>query len=113
LEESIAGHLGVNGVYEKLGKGNTKGSMVGPGGICRQRACFSLPGAFKTYTNLWEGQNQVDYLPIINEWGEAWLVPGPDEGNPWARALPICNVRTLSHIFSMSPELSLPLGCLR
>jgi hypothetical protein len=29
-EESMAGHMGINGVYLKLGKGNTKGSMVGP-----------------------------------------------------------------------------------
>jgi hypothetical protein len=42
LEESIAGHLGVNGVYEKLGKGNTKGGMVGPGGTWRQREHASL-----------------------------------------------------------------------
>jgi hypothetical protein len=48
----MEGHVGVNGVYEKLGKGNTKGSMVGPRGIWRKRACFSLPGAFKTYANL-------------------------------------------------------------
>jgi hypothetical protein len=33
----MAGHVDINGVYLKLGKGNTKGSMVGPGGIWRQR----------------------------------------------------------------------------
>jgi hypothetical protein len=32
----MAGLVGVNGVYEKLGMGNTKGSLVGPGGIWRQ-----------------------------------------------------------------------------
>jgi hypothetical protein len=26
----MAGHVGVNGVYPKLGKGNTKRSMAGP-----------------------------------------------------------------------------------
>jgi hypothetical protein len=29
-EESMAGQVGVKGVYEKLGKRNTKGSMMGP-----------------------------------------------------------------------------------
>jgi hypothetical protein len=38
----MAGLMGVNGIYEKLGKGNAKGSMVGAGGIWRLRAvCFS------------------------------------------------------------------------
>jgi hypothetical protein len=46
MEESIAGHVGVNGVYEKLGEGNAKGSMMGS-------------GAFKTYANIGEGKNQV------------------------------------------------------
>jgi hypothetical protein len=36
-----------------------KGSLMGTGGICRQRECFSSPGVFKTYANLWEGRNQV------------------------------------------------------
>jgi hypothetical protein len=36
-EESMAGHVGVNGVYYKLGKGSTKGSMVDASGIWRQR----------------------------------------------------------------------------
>jgi hypothetical protein len=30
MHESIAGHVGINGVCHKLGKGNTTGSMVGP-----------------------------------------------------------------------------------
>jgi hypothetical protein len=34
--------MGVNGVYEKLGKGKTKGSMVGTVGIWRQREYASL-----------------------------------------------------------------------
>jgi hypothetical protein len=44
--------MDINGVYEKLGKGNTMGRMEGAGGV-------SSPGAFKTYANLWEGRNQV------------------------------------------------------
>jgi hypothetical protein len=36
-EESMTGHMGVKEVYYKLGKGNTRGSMVDAGGICRQR----------------------------------------------------------------------------
>jgi hypothetical protein len=48
---------------KKLGKGNTKGNMVGPRwNLEAERACFSSPGVFKTYTNLWEGRNQV--IPI-------------------------------------------------
>jgi hypothetical protein len=33
--------------------GNTKEAWWGAGGVCQQREC-----AFKTYTNLWEGQTQ-------------------------------------------------------
>jgi hypothetical protein len=43
-------------VYEKLGKGNRGRSWEA------ERACFSAPGAFKTFPNLWEGKNQV--IPI-------------------------------------------------
>jgi hypothetical protein len=32
-----------------------------------ERACFSTPGAFKTYANPWEEFG--DSQPIINEWG--------------------------------------------
>jgi hypothetical protein len=46
----------------ELGKGNTEGSMLVAGGIRRQSACFSSPGAFKTYTNLREGKNQM--IPV-------------------------------------------------
>jgi hypothetical protein len=35
-EESMAGHMGVSGVYYKLRARNTKGSMVEPGGIWRE-----------------------------------------------------------------------------
>jgi hypothetical protein len=46
-------------VYIKLGKGNTKGSMVGPRwNLEVERACFSSPGTCKTYANLWEGKSQ-------------------------------------------------------
>jgi hypothetical protein len=49
--------------------------------------------------------------PIINECGGAWVVPWPGEGGPWARAWSILNA-IVSHIFSMSPKLSLTLACL-
>jgi hypothetical protein len=38
----MAGHVGVNGVFLKLGMGNTKGIMVDPSEIWRQRQCESL-----------------------------------------------------------------------
>jgi hypothetical protein len=49
---------------------------------------------------------------IINEWGGAWVVPGPGKGSlsPWARAWLIWNA-ILSHVFSESqtlPNYSLP-----
>jgi hypothetical protein len=56
-EESMAGHVDVNGVYKKLGKGNIKGSMVGAvesGGRFSSSCFFSL-GTFKTSTDLWRG----------------------------------------------------------
>jgi hypothetical protein len=54
-----AEHVGVNGVYQKLGKGKYKGSMVG----CRwsfpaERTCFCSSGIFKTYDNLWKGESK-------------------------------------------------------
>jgi hypothetical protein len=53
-------------------KGKYKGSMVGPRrNLGVERACFSSPSTFKTYTNLWEWQNQVIF---INEQGAAWVV---------------------------------------
>jgi hypothetical protein len=42
VEESMAEYMGVNGVYEKLGKGNTKGSMVNSGGRWKQREHASV-----------------------------------------------------------------------
>jgi hypothetical protein len=52
--------VGINGVSLKLGKGNTKGSIVGPRwNLEAERMCFPSPGAFKTYADLWEGKNQV------------------------------------------------------
>jgi hypothetical protein len=50
-EESMAQQAGVNGVYYNLRKENTK-TWWGPGGMSRQRACFSSPDTFKTYANL-------------------------------------------------------------
>jgi hypothetical protein len=34
----------------------TAESMVGAGGVCRQRECFSFSGAFKSYTTPQEGR---------------------------------------------------------
>jgi hypothetical protein len=42
VEESMAGHMGVNGVYYKLGKGNTKGGMMGLGERWEQRESLFL-----------------------------------------------------------------------
>jgi hypothetical protein len=42
-EEAMLRHVGVNGVYLKLGKANTSGRQEA------DRAGFSSPGAFKTY----------------------------------------------------------------
>jgi hypothetical protein len=38
----MAGHMSIKGVYSKLGKRNTKGSLVDTGGVCRQREHVSL-----------------------------------------------------------------------
>jgi hypothetical protein len=51
---------------------------VGPGGNWKQKEHFSFPGAFKTYTNLWEGKNLV----IPNH--QSWMC-GRGTGGPWAR----------------------------
>jgi hypothetical protein len=60
LEESTAEHVGINGVYDKLGKRNTKGSMAGPRwNLEAEGACLSSPGAFKTYANPHKGRKQV------------------------------------------------------
>jgi hypothetical protein len=46
--------MGISRVYEKLGKGNTKGRMLGlRWNLEAERACFCSSGAFKTYHNLW------------------------------------------------------------
>jgi hypothetical protein len=47
MEEFMAGHVGVMEFIKKLRKGITKGGMVGPGKSWKQRASFSLSGAFK------------------------------------------------------------------
>jgi hypothetical protein len=38
-------------------------------------AGFSSLGAFKTYTNSMAWEEPGDSHPIINEWGEVWVVP--------------------------------------
>jgi hypothetical protein len=40
-----------------------------------KRLCFSFPTDFKTYANLLEAGEPGDAQPIINEWGEVWVVP--------------------------------------
>jgi hypothetical protein len=42
VEDSMAGHVGMNGVYYKLGKGNAKGSMVSPSGSWKLRGISAL-----------------------------------------------------------------------
>jgi hypothetical protein len=55
----MAGHMGVKGVYYKLGIRNAKGSVVGPRWKPEaERACFSLLGALKIYGNLLEGEKE-------------------------------------------------------
>jgi hypothetical protein len=47
----------------KVREGKYKRSMVGlRWNLEAEKACFSSPGAFKTYAYLWEGKNQV--IPI-------------------------------------------------
>jgi hypothetical protein len=71
---------------------------------------LSSPGVFKTYADLWEGQNHVS--PLIKELkvppGQVrviWAVPEPGMGNLHTHAI-------LSCVFSVSPELSLILAFL-
>jgi hypothetical protein len=55
--------MGVNGVYLKFGKGNTKRSIVeSRWNLEAEKAYFPSPGAFKTYVDLGERRNQV--IPI-------------------------------------------------
>jgi hypothetical protein len=42
VEHSMAGHKGINGVYLKLGKGNTKGGMVRPMGNLEAESMFLI-----------------------------------------------------------------------
>jgi hypothetical protein len=45
--------------FIKLGKGNTKGSMLRPRWKTEvKRACFCSSGALKTYNNVWEVENK-------------------------------------------------------
>jgi hypothetical protein len=53
--------LGCKGSLLKVRK-EKKGSIVGTGAVCQQRVCFCFPGAFQTYANPGERQNQV--IPI-------------------------------------------------
>jgi hypothetical protein len=64
--------------------------MVGTGGVCLQRVCFSFSGAFKTYTRA----DTEDSHPVINEWR---------------------GVGGLGHLRAtyMSPKLVLLLACLK
>jgi hypothetical protein len=71
----MAGHVGVKGVYQKLGKRNTKRSIVGPRGKPEaERACFCSSGALKTYITYAKGRTGGSH-PMTNEWGGAWAVP--------------------------------------
>jgi hypothetical protein len=61
--------------------------------LLTERACFSSPGAFKTYSNLWEGRNQVisiQWLMSGEGHGQSpdqvrvvWAVPGQPTYESW------------------------------
>jgi hypothetical protein len=103
----------VNEVYWKLGKGNTKGSMVGAGRICWQREhALIFQGFLKP--SLTHGKGRPRRFPSNHLWGgkgtvqclgQVRVVPGPGMGNLKTHTI-------LRHIFFMSPELSLILACL-
>jgi hypothetical protein len=60
------------GEVEKFykGKGNTKGSMVGAGGVWWQRKHAFFPShTFKIYNNLWEGEEPGDSHPTCASHG--------------------------------------------
>jgi hypothetical protein len=63
--ESRAGHEGVNGVYEKLRKGITKGSMGGQVEAGGKESCFSFPGALKPM--LTYGKGRTRRFPTNNQ----------------------------------------------
>jgi hypothetical protein len=57
-----------------------------------------------------------DSHAIIIEWGGAWVVPRPGDGSGVVPETGMGSIHThtiLSHIFSMSPKLSLTLPCLK
>jgi hypothetical protein len=75
MEKSMAGHLSVKGV-NKLGKGNTRGSMVGAGAFCWCRECAFLSLVLLKLCLSMGREEPRDSHPIINECGVAWVVPG-------------------------------------
>jgi hypothetical protein len=65
--ERIPGRTcGCNGVYLKLGKGLSRGSIMGPGGSWKQRV-FLFSSAFKTYLTYEKGRICDSQPPIIHE----------------------------------------------
>jgi hypothetical protein len=75
----MAGHVGVSGVYKKSGKEIAKGGNGGIRWKWKQRACLSLFQVLLKLTVTY-GQEEPADSQLINEWGGAWVVPGPGEG---------------------------------
>jgi hypothetical protein len=69
----MAGQL--NGVYSKLGTGNRKGSMVGPGGIWRQRERAS-PGVLKPILTYGKENQVIPIQQSISGAGQGHPLPG-------------------------------------
>jgi hypothetical protein len=76
----MAGHMGINGVCLKLGKGNTNGSMVHAGGIWRQKEHAFLLQVLLKLTLTYGKEEPGDSHPTINAWGRACAVPQLGEG---------------------------------
>jgi hypothetical protein len=65
--------VGVNGVYDKLGRGNAKGSMVRPRWKPREGAS-ALQMLLKPMLTHGKGKTGAAH-PVINEWGGEGAVP--------------------------------------
>jgi hypothetical protein len=104
MEESMAGHVGVNGVYFKVREGKCKGDcIVGPKS---ERLCLCSSGAFKTYHNLREGRTR--WFPSNNQRVERGVNSSwPGEGGSCTKAWLIWDV-TFFHSSRTLPNFRLP-----
>jgi hypothetical protein len=64
-EESTAGHVGVKGVYQRLGKEYTNGSVVGTGRVCWKSVLLFFR-CFKSYITYGTGRSR--WFPCNNQW---------------------------------------------